>query len=377
MAISDFLRLSSNEDFYVDRDDFSKLEIKPTGNDSFYYFSKGTGFIKHFILLEKETVIYCCSVTLIKKDDKFSPRIAFSIRKKDTKGLFSKATPITAETHNLKSNVDLNDCHSSFWKLVSFIQSLKDIEIPKEGFSLVSQGDAEIVSALGARDKESIKLIIKQLSSTPGVTLSESDINGLLKRKDKLTEFERALVDHKSDETWWQNFFENNKWIFGYGLDYQIIKQEEAQPHYGGMKVDGIGDQKGDYLTSTQGDINFVVLVEIKTPDTKLLQGSKEIRRGAWSLSKDLPDALVQIEANIHTWDKQGSAQPDNLDRFEGQGIYTVQPKGIIIIGSLSELNDRNKRETFQRFRKSIHGVDIITFDELYHRAKFIIEHSE
>ena len=198
-----------------------------------------------------------------------------------------------------------------------------------------------------------------------------------IRDRDKLAEFEKALVNHKSDETWWQNFFENNKWIFGYGLDYQIIKQEEAQPHYGGTKVDGTGDQKGDYLASTQGDINFVVLVEIKTPDTKLLQGSKEIRRGAWSLSKDLPDALVQIEANIHTWDKQGSVQPSNLDRFEGQGVYTVQPKGIIIIGSLSELNDRNKRETFQRFRKSIHGVDIITFDELYHRAKFIIDHSE
>lgn len=377
MAISDFLGLTNDEDFYVNKDDFSKLEIKPTSNDNFFFFSKGSNFIKHFILLEKESVVYCCSVKLIKKDEKFSPRIAFSIRKKDTRGIFSRVVPITAETHNLKSSIDLNDCHDNFWKLVSFIQSLKDIEIPKEGFSLVSQDDAEIVAALGARDKESIKLIIKQLSNAPGVVLSEADINGLLKRKDILSEFEKALLDHKFEEPWWQNFFENNKWIFGYGLDYQILKQEENQPHYGGLKVDGTGEQKGDYLTSTQGDINFVVLVEIKTPGTNLLRGSEEIRRGAWSLSKDLPDALVQIEANIHTWDKQGSTQPDNLDRLESQGVYTVQPKGIIVIGSLSELNDRSKRETFQRFRKSIHGIDIITFDELYNRAKFIVEHSE
>ena len=71
MAISDFLGISNNEDFYVGRDDFSKLEIKQTGNGSFFYFSKGSGFVKHFILDEKDSVIYCCSVVLIKKDDKF------------------------------------------------------------------------------------------------------------------------------------------------------------------------------------------------------------------------------------------------------------------------------------------------------------------
>lgn len=54
--------------------------------------------------------------------------------------------------------------------------------------------------------------------------------------------------------------------------------------------------------------------------------------------------------------------------------VFTVKPKGIIVIGSLSQLDDRHKRETFQRFRKSIHGIDTITFDELFERAKFIVE---
>jgi hypothetical protein len=57
--------------------------------------------------------------------------------------------------------------------------------------------------------------------------------------------------------------------------------------------------------------------------------------------------------------------------------IFTVKPKGIIVIGSLSDLDTRSKRETFQRFRKSIHGVDILTFDELYQRARFIVDHKE
>ena len=120
------------------------------------------------------------------------------------------------------------------------------------------------------------------------------------------------------------------------------------------------------------------MLVEIKTPGTGLLHGNKEIRNGAWSLSKQLVDAIAQIEANIDRWEGEGSKQNDNRDRFESSGIYTVKPKGIIVIGLLSEFGTtRSKRETFQRFRKAIHGIDILTFDELYHRAKYIVQQNE
>jgi hypothetical protein len=241
-------------------------------------------------------------------------------------------------------------------------------------FSLVSQGEAEIVTALRGRDAQSIVNIIRQLGSAEGVKLSHEDINHLLKRREVLEGFARGLKTRPEAETEWQNFFERNKWIFGYGLNYQILRQERTQPYYGGTRVDGRGGQRGDYLTSTLGDIKFTVLVEIKTPGTPLLQGKEEIRSGAWSWSKELTDALSQIEANIDTWNKQGSTQPDNRDDLERRGVYTVQPKGIIVIGTLSQLNSRSKRETFQRFRRSIHGIEIITFDELYERAKYIVE---
>lgn len=53
-----------------------------------------------------------------------------------------------------------------------------------------------------------------------------------------------------------------------------------------------------------------------------------------------------------------------------------MKPKGIIVAGSLAQVeNDRTKPETFELFRKSIHGVDdIITFDELFERARFIVD---
>jgi hypothetical protein len=260
----------------------------------------------------------------------------------------------------------------------NILRELQGTPAPDSEVALVSKNEEQIVAELRGRDVPSIINIIKGLSGTPNLQFSKDDLNMVLKRREHLTEFELALTAHADDENWWQDFFEKNKWIFGYGLNYQILKQEQSQPNYGGTRLEGQGGQRGDYLTSTVGDINFTVLVEIKKPSTLLLQGTSEIRNGAWSLSKELTDALSQIEANIHTWEREGSRQVDNQDRLEERNVHTVQPKGIIVIGLLGAIStDRSKRETFQRFRKSIHGIDIITFDELFSRAKFIVESRE
>lgn len=369
-----------SEDFIIGAHDFTDLQINaaPEVDLNFYYFydRRQRRLIKQFILDERVQVNYICKVTLIKKGDKFTPRLAFSIRDRHGTILTQSASgPEGITLRVLRASVNLEQCYDKFWKLISFLQSRREIEVPRSSFSLISQGDAEIVTALRGRCKESIVSIIKQLSSTEGVRLSPQDINELLKRREVLETFRKAVRINSQPEGWWQDFFEGNKWIFGYGLNYQILRQEQAQPYYGGTRFDRTGGQRGDYLTSTMGDINFTVLVEIKTPGTPLLQGGAEIRSGAWSLSKDLTDALAQIEANIDTWYRQGSLQPDNWEELENRNVYTVQPKGIIVIGTLSQLKDsRSKRETFQRFRRSIHGIDIITFDELYHRARYIVE---
>jgi hypothetical protein len=69
--------------------------------------------------------------------------------------------------------------------------------------------------------------------------------------------------------------------------------------------------------------------------------------------------------------------QPENRDLLERRGVYTVQPKGIIVVGTLRLLDERSKHETFQRFRTCIHGIDILTFDKLLARAAFIVGRDE
>ena len=176
------------------------------------------------------------------------------------------------------------------------------------------------------------------------------------------------LNNSELKENDWQRFFEINNWIFGYGLRYQILKNEQAQPNYNGANVTGSGGQRGDYLVSTEAEVKFTCLVEIKKPTTNLLQ-SQQYRNGAWGVSKELAGAVSQIQVNCAQWEIEAKTER-NREKLDA---VTISPKGIVVVGRTSELIDFDRKNSFERFRRNINNPEIITFDELYERAKFIL----
>ena len=159
---------SKSEDFFIGQDNFADLQINAApARDEFYYFfdRKQRRLITQFILDERTQVRYICKVSLIKKSDKFTPRLIFSIRDKRGK-IIAKRGPTAETAYALKANISLERCHDNFWQLISFLQSLRNMEVPDGAFSLITQGEAEIVAALRGRDVQSIVNIIKQLSTT-------------------------------------------------------------------------------------------------------------------------------------------------------------------------------------------------------------------
>jgi hypothetical protein len=185
-----------------------------------------------------------------------------------------------------------------------------------------------------------------------------------------LGHFEEMLNNDSLSEDNWQDFFEANIWIFGYGLRYQILRVVQTQPNYGGTNVSGRGGQRGDFLTATEAEKKFTCLVEIKRPSTPLLQNS-EYRNGAWGTSSELSGSISQIQINCAKWEISSSREDDNRDRLGS--IYTVAPRGIVVIGNTNQLDNRDKINSFERSRNSLHNPEIITFDELYQRARFIV----
>ena len=185
-----------------------------------------------------------------------------------------------------------------------------------------------------------------------------------------------ANLKKDQPEGWWQDFLEKNTWIFGYGLNYQILKTAQTQPRYGGQTVTGKGTQKGDYLQRTEATAKFTVLVEIKRPGTQLL-GTTRYRNGAWEFGGELTGGISQALANCCKWENEGSKTEENREILSKQHIFTVQPKGILVIGHTDQLTDFAKRNTFQLLRRNTLNPEILTFDELYERAKFIVQKTD
>jgi len=365
------------EDFVVGTDELKDIQVNlPRENSSFcwFYHARRKHLIKYFVLSEQPQVIVLCDVTLISKNGKLTPRFKFSKRRrKPPKDVIEEQLEPTRENLLVKASVDLDTASQHFWDLMSYFQQMSELDVPTEKFSLITAEDRQFVNAVLQRGPATAKQIIRAVSQ--GVSFSEADINELLQRKKRLAEFEVGLEKRAADEDWWQKFFEDNKWIFGYGLEYVILRVEQSQATVLGASVTGKDAQKADFLASC-GPAKFTVLVEIKTPGTSLLRGKEPIRSRAWGLSTELTDALTQINANVEGWGNVGQDSPENKQFMEGKNLRrTVKPKGIVVAGMLSALEqDQTKLETFELFRKGIHGVEIVTFDELHDRARYVVE---
>jgi Domain of unknown function (DUF4263) len=161
--------------------------------------------------------------------------------------------------------------------------------------------------------------------------------------RNKALETFRLSLEQTREENWWQDFFERNTWIFGYGLKYQILKSIQSQPRYGGTNLAGKGTEKGDFLVRTEADVKFTVLVEIKRPDSPI-SGSESYRNGAWQLGEDLTGGVSQLQANCRRWEMEGAQAEQNREVLQQKKIYTVHPNGILVIGATSQLSDIAKR---------------------------------
>lgn len=211
------------------------------------------------------------------------------------------------------------------------------------------------------------------VAQNPDLTTRLSYARIHTERASVLEEFRNSMAEEKR-EGYWQDFFEQHTWIFGYGLNYQILRLVEGQPYYGGRRVEGAGDQRGDFLCRTEALIKFTVLVDIKKPQSPIF-GGRHYRNGAWSLHSELTGGVSQLQANCRTWDHDGSQEEQTHERLLRERTYTVEPDSILVIGHSSQYaEDTEKRNTFEAFRQNLHKPQIITFDELYERAKFIVE---
>lgn len=230
-------------------------------------------------------------------------------------------------------------------------------------------------------------------------TLQEGDIKNLAQKRVALDLFEQLLHNehvftqkkaewgkHK-DEDVWQQFFEDNRWIFGYGLEYVFnapIDENKFQQVLRGSDFNDPG-KRPDGILKTLGLINFLNIVEIKTHNTPLLENRMYRGSRVWGPSSDLVGAISQcnqyVRTSVQHFDEVIRIK-DKEGNFTGEEVFQFKPKCFLVVGSSEKdfldpggkVLNPDKLSCFEHFRGNLTSPEIITFDQLYQRAKNIVE---
>lgn len=263
--------------------------------------------------------------------------------------------------------------------------------------------DDSIINAWSFTESEKRKFIAESPELIEEIVkndITKSDIVAFGYRKKQLEVFEKLLNDSaffeitakewkvKGKEAVWQKFFEKNAWIFGYGLNYIFTTQlddKKLEQVTTGYSVQESG-KRVDALMKTRGFISSLCFVEIKTHLTSLLaKESEPYRAECWRISDELSGSIAQVQKTVQKALKSIQTKTELTNKSgepTGETVFLYQPKSFVVIGSLGEFANNNKINeqkfsSFELFRRNISNPEIITFDELYERAKFIVQQSE
>jgi len=282
-------------------------------------------------------------------------------------------------------------------KLLEFIRNIQSVNLDNP--SRVNISDEEL-NRIVLNDKQAKSLFHENQELFVEVLKSEITTEDLIAvgyRKTQLNVYEKLLSDQSyfesikskkntTNEGLWQKYFEKNPWVFGYGLGYiflSALDDKKLEQVVQGHSIDSHG-KRVDALMKTKGVISNLCFVEIKTHVTELLE-SKPYRSGCWAPSKELAGAIAQVQGTVSSAVESLSSKinpSDSRGNPTGEEIFNYQPKSYLVIGSMSEFVSENgvnkdKLRSFELLRKNTTNPEIITFDELYERAKFIVNHNQ
>ena len=186
-------------------------------------------------------------------------------------------------------------------------------------------------------------------------------------------------IEEDKEEKVWQYFFKKNPWIFGYGLDYRYLEILQDESTVRGSDISGKGEEQLDILAGT---LDYTVLIELKKPSTELFDSTQN-RSNSWKLSSKLFLAVSQI------LEYKASHQIEweyNQKHFNTYGDKISQkaldPEAVLIIGrdSMFVGTDKEvevKKRTFELYCRDSRNIKILTYDELFRRASFIVKRAE
>lgn len=277
-----------------------------------------------------------------------------------------------------------------FGRLLAFLDQIKFIDLsneenfPIEDIStgagprkIIDASDVQIIECIKRMPQEQKDKLLRALQGS----LTGEEINILLGRKQGLEDFERHMDLGDWTEAQWQDFFDCQQWVFGYGLDYRVMRQFDREMTVGRGGTDNRNKPTIDFLMTFT---DYTVLVEIKKPDTPIFKAGRGGRAGTWDFSSEFMSAVSQIIEQKAEWlSFAQTGEHHNKAGTENLSVRTRNTKSILVIGSRNEFSRAKDprtanvmRDSFELFRRETRSIDIVTYDELLDRARFITRSS-
>lgn len=303
---------------------------------------------------------------------------------------------------NLAKQASFNE--DEIERLYLFLKSIKEVEFPNNQTYNVKDEDLRKMLLDDNQAKKIILDNLPQLQEALKNNITTSDIINYGYRKSQLEIFRKLLYEdgffniHKQDliaeeklsskardEDLWQSFFEKNTWILGYGLEYMFnteLDDRKLEQITSGANFNEAG-KRIDGLLKSQGAINSLCFCELKLSSHSLLkQVQNSYRPESWQISNSLSGAIAQVQRTIQKAIFDIKTKIEIVDKqgdLTGEELYLYNPKGFILIGNQDEFItdgriNQIKYSSFEMFRKNLKNIEILTYDELYQRAKYICE---
>jgi len=256
------------------------------------------------------------------------------------------------------------------WTLDYFIQELEKFSEKDEYVSVNLIKEEESI------DEYTVTVIFNNeykilLAIERSIELIKKIINNTRDKIDRVVNFKMVLnVWNKNkknkDEKYWQNIINRNSWIISQALSLpEIFFIDEA--YLGGKSLN---DNKGKYIDFIYQNIlsRNLTLIEIKTPETKLL--NKKKYRDTYSVSSELSGSIIQLLDYKENFYKNYYSLKANSE----QDFELFSPKLLLIVGNLENLITKEEKYSFDIFRRELRTIQIITFDELFKKIELIIK---
>ena len=282
-------------------------------------------------------------------------------------------------------------------KLIEFLNHIQTVPLKSSGSMKITDEDLRRVVLSNVQAQALFQDNQELFSEVIRSAVTKEDVVAVGYRKRQLQVFQQLLENDEyfntvkaqkqcNNEAVWQKFFEKNPWIFGYGLSYiqlSTLDEKKLEQVVHGHTVSEHG-KRVDALLKTRGVISSLCFVEIKTHKTALLN-SQPYRAGCWSPSAELSGAVSQVQGTVALATesiKSKLSLTDDVGNPTGEEAFNYMPKSFLIVGSLHEFVgdhgvNQERYRSFELFRRNTISPEIVTFDELYERARFIVHQNE